>query len=382
MKPIRALAAVLTFLPTLAAAAPPTQASDLLGMTVTDARNKRLGAVTSLVVDLEKGQITGVQVGHATADGMANDVYPLSGVQMADGKFIVRPGNPPMSGEAPPTQSVAKMLHAPLKDSEGKVAGEIDDLLINYEEAKVAAIVIKFDPKWLDMSAPAAVAPSSIAMKDDGWVVKFSASDVRPSSGAAPKTAAPPPPPPALRARLSRLAGTQITDVSGKALGAVDDALVDVSAKRVAALIVHADGSPPVTVAFPQPALNFSQGKFLSTTPIAGLAQAPAASLVNASGMLKTHLVSPENAPAGKLEDVIVDMANGNLKYLVGTFDPSWVAAGWFVTLPFRAVTPDKQGQPAMKVSLSEINLAFLFQNWPDFADPAVSAALSAKLDR
>src|SRR5262249_17470716 len=139
MKTIHTLAALLaSLLAGIAVAAPPMQASDLLGMTVTDARNKRLGAVTSLVVDLGKGQITGIQVGHATADGMANDVYPLSAMQMGDGKFTVRAGNTPMSGEAPPMQSLAKLMHAPLKDSEGKPAGEIEDLLIDFVAAQVS----------------------------------------------------------------------------------------------------------------------------------------------------------------------------------------------------------------------------------------------------
>jgi sporulation protein YlmC with PRC-barrel domain len=385
MKTSRALTALLFCVLALsgaAEAAAPTQASDLLGMTVTDARNKRLGAVTSLVVDLDKGQITGVQVGHATADGMANDVYPLSAIHMGDGKFVVRAGNAPMSGEAPPTQSVAKILHAPLKDADGKSAGEIEDLLINFEEAKVTAIVIKFDPKWLDMAAAAAVAPSSIAMKDDGWIVKFTASDVRPATPGGTKTAAPPPPPTLLRARLTQLAGSAITDVSGKSLGAVDDVLIDVGARRIAALVIHADGGQPITVTFPQPALRFDNNKFLATAAINTLAPSSAAGLANAQRLLGTRLVNPNDEPAGKLDDVIVDMANGNLKYFVGTFDPSWVAAGWHVTLPMRAITNDKTGAPAMRVSLNEINLAFLFQNWPDFSDQGMAAAVGAKLDR
>src|SRR5262249_41691387 len=146
--------------------------------------------------------------------------------QQGDGKFTVRAGNSPMSGEAPPMQSLAKLMHAPLKDSEGKPAGEIEDLLIDFPAAKIAAVVIKFDPKWLDMTAAAAVPPSSIEIKDDALIVKFSASDVRPA-GPGGKPAPPPPPQPVPVARLTHvtdgsvpaearsLLGTRIANPSG-----------------------------------------------------------------------------------------------------------------------------------------------------------------------
>jgi hypothetical protein len=44
-----------------------------------------LGALTDFVVDMDKEQIVGVQVGHSTADGMANEVFALPGVQLGDG---------------------------------------------------------------------------------------------------------------------------------------------------------------------------------------------------------------------------------------------------------------------------------------------------------
>jgi|SRR5258706_7601477 len=328
MKPIRALAAAATLLACLlpfsrgAAAAPPSEASEFLGTTVVDARGKRLGALTDLVLDLGKERIVGVQVGHSTAEGMANEVFALPGVQWGDAKLIVRAGNASMAGEAPATQSLAKMLHAPLRDAAGKTAGQIADVLISFEEARVTAIVIQFDPKWLDMAAPAAVAPSSIERKDDGYLVKFSASDVRPSSPAGPKTAAAPPPP-ALppRARLTQ-------------------------------------------------------------APADALAKIPAANLSTARRMLGASLVDPSGKPVGKVEDVVIELSDGNAKFIVASFEPTWVAPGWLVALKMRPIEAGPNGQGTLKTNLNEINFAFLFQaaSWPDFSDPAVREMIQAKL--
>src|SRR6476469_6928296 len=75
------------------AAGPPSQASKVLGMTAVDARNKRLGVVSDLLVDLEKAQIVGLQVGHSTADGMVYDVFAWPSVQLGEDKIVVR-GSP------------------------------------------------------------------------------------------------------------------------------------------------------------------------------------------------------------------------------------------------------------------------------------------------
>jgi len=328
MRPLRALATAATllacFLPfsRACAAASPREASELLGTTVVDARGKRLGALTDFVVDMGKEQIVGVQVGHSTADGMANEVFSLPGVQLGDGKFIIRPGNASMAGEAPAEQSLAKMIHAPLRDAAGKAAGEISDVMVNFEEARVTAIVIRFDPKWLDMAAPAAVAPSSLERKDDGYLVKFSASDVRPSAPAGPKTgAAPPPPPLPPRARLTQ-------------------------------------------------------------APADALAKIPAANLSTARRMLGATIVDPSGKPVGKVEDVVIELSDGSAKFIVASFDPSWVASGWLVAMKMRPIEAGANGQAQVKANLNEINFAFLFQaaSWPDFSDPAAREMIRAKL--
>jgi sporulation protein YlmC with PRC-barrel domain len=226
-----------------------------------------------------------------------------------------------MPGEAPATQSLAKMIHAPLRDAEGKAAGEIADVMVNFEEARVAAIVIQFDPKWLEMTGLAAVAPSSIERKDDGYLVKFRASDVRPSSPDGPKTAAAPPPPLPPRARLTQ-------------------------------------------------------------APADALAKIPAENLSTARRMLGASLVDPSGKPVGKVEDVVIELSDGSAKFIVASFDPSWVASGWLVALKVRPIEAGPNGHATMKANLNEINFAFLFQaaSWPDFSDPAAREMIRAKL--
>ena len=315
-----ALLAFLLPLPGIApAAAPSTQASNLMGMTVVDGRNKRVGVVTDLVVDLDKGQILGLQVGHATAEGMAQDVFPWSSVRMGNDKVVV--SGAPMPGEAPENQSVAKILHAPLRDAEGKAAGEIDDLMVTLDSAQVDSFIIHFDPKWLDMKAPAAVPLSSLARNPDGFLVKFNASYVRPAGQSTPIAPAPPAPTP--RVRLTQLA---------------DAAEV--------------------------------------------FAKAPE-NLTTARRLLASRIVSPSGEAVGKVEDVIVDKTNGTVDFVVASFKPDWVAAGWLVVAPVRSTGSDANGQPTMTISLNQINNAFLFEakNWPDFSNPAVRAAIHAKID-
>jgi sporulation protein YlmC with PRC-barrel domain len=320
MKTLRLLFVLLACLLTLAeAAAAPSQASSVLGMTVVDTRNKRLGVVTDLVVDLEKAQITGLQVGHATADGMAHDVYPWSAVQLRSDKVVA--SGPGMPGEAAGMQSVAKMIHGQLKDAEGKSAGQISDVMVSLPDAKVANFIVQFDPKWLDMTAPAALPLSTIDWKGDGGLVKFSALDVRPAGSDKP-VAAPPPPPVLQRARLSQL------------------------------------GSD-------------------------GFAKAPANEAA-ARRLLGARLINPSGDPVGKVEDVIVDTANGTPEFVIASFNPDWVAPGWFVVLPVRPLQAGKDGIQGLRVQLNTINEAFIFNasTWPDFTNAAFNAGLHAKLDK
>ena len=320
---MRALLTSLLLLASVAAAAAtPSPASTLMGMTVVDARNKRVGVVTDLVVDLDQARIVGLQVGHATAEGMAQDVYAWPRVQLHSDKFVV--AGAPIAQEVSEMQSLAKILHAPLRDNQGKAAGEIDDLMVSLDDARVANFVIRFDPKWLDMADPAAVPLSSLARQGDGFLVKFSAHDVRPAATGKP-IAPPPPPPPTPRARLTQLTGA-----------AAD----------------------------------------------AAFAKAPA-NHATARRLLESRYLNPSGEAVGKVEDVVVDLGTGSNEFVVASFKPDWVAAGWLVILPPRAIVSDANGQPAMRITLNDINNAFLFEakNWPDFSNPAVRAALHAKID-
>jgi len=326
--PLRAAAALLAWLlvlPAIAlAAAPPSQASKLLDLTVFDGRNRRLGVVTDLVIDWDKAQVVGLQVGHNTADGMVHDVFawPAVRVNMRDEKVFV--SGTPYAQDVPDAQSLAKLLHAPLRDSQGKDACQISDLLFSLDDGHVASYVVQFDPKWLEMGAPAAIDLGSVERKPDGLVAKFTASDIRPTDGSKATPAAPPPPPPLHLARLSQATGADLDS-----------------------LAKHPEN------------------------------------LAIARHLLGARVVSQEGNVVGKVEDVVVDMNDGKPQFLVTSFIPDWVAAGLFVIVPVRPVTTDKEGKSAIRITLNEINNAFLFQSssWPDFSNRAQNAAIHAKID-
>ena len=320
-----ALLACLLALPAVAAAAsPPSQASKILDFTVFDGRNRRLGVVTDLAVDMDKAQIVGLQVGHNTAEGMVHDLYAWPGVRvnLRDEKVFV--SGAPYGQEVMETQSLAKIMNAPLNDAQGKHAGDIADLLVSLDEGRVLDYVVRFDPKWLEMAAPAAIDLGGVDRRPDGFVAKFSASDIRPADGSKATPAAPPPPPPLHLVRMSQ--------ASGAALEAL--------------------------AKFPD-------------------------NLATARRLLESRVVNPNGEVVGKVQDVVVDMADGKPQFVIASFIPDWVAAGWLVIAPVRPVAPDKEGKPAIRMTLFEINNAFLFQasSWPDFSNPAVNAAIHAKID-
>jgi sporulation protein YlmC with PRC-barrel domain len=363
------------------AASAPVQATSFFDQPVTDARNRRLGVTSDVVVDLEKGEVIGIVVSHATASGTDRDVYPLSALQMGGGKIVVRAGNSP-TPLAPDAVSLTSLQQTPLNDQHGKKAGDITDLLITTDDGKVAGVVVHFDPTWLKADMLAAVPPSSIARIDNQLVAKFESSYVRPAGSDKPVAAPPPPPPPAPRARLSQIPGMSIVDANGRPLANVDDALVDVAGKRIAGLAVNAAGQP-ATLAFPQPNLKFNAGKLVASTGIDALTRGAGGNLQTGRQVLNTRVVNPAGDPAGKIEDMVADMNDGKLQFAVASFIPDWMAPGWIAAVPVRAVKADKSGQPAMTFTLSDINYAFLFQasQWPDMTNEQVRAAIHAKVD-
>jgi sporulation protein YlmC with PRC-barrel domain len=364
------------------AASTPTQATKLLDITVLDARGKRVGVSSDVVFDLEKAQVIGLEVSHATPSGTEREIYPLRSLQMGD-KTVLRAGTAPIP-PAPEMISLTKLQQTVLNDMQGKKAGDITDVLLTTDDSKVAGVVIRFDPAWLKSDLLAAVPPSSIERKGEELVAKFESSYVRPADSDKKLTAAPPPPPPpAPRARLSQLPGTSIVDANGRPLATIDDVLVDLPGKRIAGLSVRDATGQPATLAFPQPNLKFNAGKLVSSTGLDGLTKGAPSNATPGRQALATRIVNPAGNPAGKVEDMVADMNDGKLQFAVASFIPDWMAAGWIAAVPVRAVTPDKSGQPAMTFTLNDINYAFLFQasQWPDITNEQVRAAIHAKVD-
>jgi sporulation protein YlmC with PRC-barrel domain len=377
------LASLLSLLTIIAPAAnaAPSQASSLVGLTAVDARNKRIGVVSDVVVDVEKAEVVGLEVSHATAEGTAREIFPWQGLQVRDGKVVMKAGVTPVF---PPesAQPIAKLTAAPLRDAAGKKAGDITDFMI--EDGRVGFVVIHFDPSWLIMSAPAAVPLSSVEWKGDAFLAKFQPANVAAGGSqqaSLPKPPPPPPPPPpAPRVRLTQLLGSQVT---GSAALVVDDALVDSRAGRIVGLVARGADGQPVNIAFPQEKLKFEGGKLVAGADAAALARAPSGDFKTARQMLATGISNPSGKPAGKIEDYVVDMGNGKVQFAVASFDPDWVAQGWLAAVPVRSVQPDANGRPAMHFQLYEINRAYLFQSssWPDLSNEGVRAAIHAKVD-
>jgi sporulation protein YlmC with PRC-barrel domain len=373
-----AAAACLSFLPAAAGAGAPSQASVLVGKPVVDGAGTALGNVTDLLVDLDQARLDAVVVdGRAIAAGK---------LELREGALVV--DGPTGSTDAPAAgaRSFKGIVDATLRDKEGHTAGNVADLMVRLDDARIASMVIRFDPKWLEMEALAAVPLSSVERSGDGFVAKFRSADVRPAPAAqrgSARAAAPPPAPPAVRARLSRVAHAPVIDQAGHTIGKVEDALVDVDARRIAALAVRS-GSRRLHLAFPQAGLRFEGGKVIAAAPLDSLEKAGSARLSGANRILDTRIHDAGEHEVGRLEDVVADMGTGKLTFAVARFTPDWVAPEWRVALPLRAAREGEGGALSMRFDLHDVNNAYVFQEkqWPDISSAAVRAAIHARIDR
>lgn len=409
------LVAVILMLVCLAApaqgtpAAQPLRATQLLDAEVV-ARNGRLvGAVRDLVVDTSEGRVAyavlavGSIVG--VTDYLAAFPLPTEGLTLGAGRVTLdttRPRvealggfastqwpdfNKAAEGAAPAPdvryQRVTELTKAGILDRRGNRVGEVDDLLLNPADGKLAAIVIKFIPSWHDPASLVAVPPASLGRKGANYVANFEASDMRPATAAAPAKPAAPPVPAAPKGpedtdfRLTRLIGTAVVDPAGRALGQVRDLVLDARSYQVTQIHI---ASGDRVVAFPTSgrAPKVLDGKVMLESDAAQLAAMPAAEPQAAQGallasrMLKGAIVDSTGKDVGTVEDVVVSVERAKVHYAVAQFTPNWVQEGKLVALPLRELKPAAGGRLAMRFDLNELNTTYFFDkaSFPEVSSP------------
>ena len=404
------LVAVLLMLASLAApaqgtpAAQPLRATQLIDAEVVAPNGRLVGGVRDLVVDTQEGRIAyavlavGSIVG--VTDFLAAFPLPTEGLTLGPGRVTLAttrqavealggfPGsqwpdfNKAAEG-APPAaqmryQRVTELTKAGILDRRGNRVGEVDDLLVNPADGKLAAIVIKFIPAWHDPASLVAVPPTSLGRKGASYVANFEASDMRPATAGAPAAkpaapAAPPAPkgPEGTDMRLTRLIGTAVVDSAGKPLGQVRDLVLDAKSYQVAQVHIAA-GDRVVALPSSGRAAKVLDGKVMLETDAAQLAALPAAApqaapgTVLASRLLKAGIVDSTGKDVGTLEEVVVNVERARVHYAVAQFTPNWVQEGKLVALPLREVKDG--GRPAMRFDLNELNTT-LFLDKASFSE-------------
>lgn len=205
--------------------------------------------------------------------------------------------------------------------------------------------------------------------------------------------------------RASKLIGKEITNPQGENLGKVSDLVVDTSNGKVQYTIVSFGGFLGLgDKLFAYPLERFRPGddklvldadkEKLKSAPgfdakrwpdfntagyraevdkFHGARSASNVRFARASEMLKGDVKDRTGNDVGDIEDIVVDLRNGNVHFVVLKFDRAWTHDDKLVAMPMKALrSEDRDGTDLVYVAgNSELQGAPSFDKdrWPDFAD-------------
>lgn len=229
---------------------------------------------------------------------------------------------------------------------------------------------------------------------------------------------------PAHDVRASHLIGSAVRSPQGKALGDIDDLIIDVGAQRVHYAVLSfssangADGGGKL-FAFPihlfRPGasdehlvLNVSQDKlraapgFLRSAPgtwdngryasqveryfATGAIEAvpPGERFRSARGLIDKDVRTRSGEAVGEIEDLVVNMGDARVVYAVLEFDRDGAAQDLLLPLPLTAFVFPPRRDADLVLALPRERLAlrrgFAEDRWPDLNDPAYRRELDAYL--
>jgi lipid-binding SYLF domain-containing protein/predicted outer membrane protein/sporulation protein YlmC with PRC-barrel domain len=218
----------------------------------------------------------------------------------------------------------------------------------------------------------------------------------------------------ARRVRASRLIGSEVRDPNGRSLGHIDDLVLDIENERVRYAVLAYGGVLGVAekfFAYPVQALGrggagelmlnvtrerlerapgFERNRwprgddarywsdvdryFEREVPVArDTARNAGRRFVRASELIGKDVDDRTGANAGEIEDVVVSLGDGRLRYLVLEFDPRWTQGEELVTLPATAITMYEDRDAVLNVARERLDRrrGFDENNWPDLNDPS-----------
>ena len=218
---------------------------------------------------------------------------------------------------------------------------------------------------------------------------------------------------PAKDLRASRLIGKKVRNARGEHLGEIADLMVDLPQQRVHYAVLAAGGFLGIRqklFAYPVAQLrtvgsedelmldvdkqrlqqapgfdrdrwpDWADGRYRAEVdrhhgvpPATGTAQGQR--LVRASELIGKDIDDATGRDAGEIEDLVVNLATGRVRYAVLDFDKAWSPQDRLIALPISAIgLPDDLDEDLqLNVARDRIDLSTAFDEdqWPDLNDPA-----------
>ena len=210
--------------------------------------------------------------------------------------------------------------------------------------------------------------------------------------------------------RVSELVGKQVRNTQGENLGEISDVVIDVNNERVHYAILSFGGFMGLgdkKFAYPMRTLNASRDgdHVVLNVPKERLQQAPGFEegrdpawnasddnyraqvdqyfgdmvkveprpnmlLRRASNLMDANVNDAQGNDVGDIEDIVVDMQDGSVRFVVVSFDRGWTEPDRFTTLPLKAFLPagNDDNDFALRVSQQQVATApgFRRDRWQD----------------
>ncbi len=194
---------------------------------------------------------------------------------------------------------------------------------------------------------------------------------------------------PQLDERASRLVGHEIRDSNGWIIGELEDLLVDPATNRVEFVVLTAGGrfaadGAPLALKLPSAIVRAEDEdvrvnvtmKELQRLPkvssaLEDLEPALRARLVSAKALLKANLRDAGGHDVGGMQDLVLDLETGAVRYAVVDYDPGVLSAGKSVAVHKLNVRSEGAGSLALVVDPVALAAASGYQSarWPDLGN-------------
>lgn len=208
--------------------------------------------------------------------------------------------------------------------------------------------------------------------------------------------------------RVSNLLGKDVQDVNARSIGQVKDLVIDTRDGRVSHVVLSAGGFLGIgdkLTAIPADAIAgvVDNGKLVLDMPKSRLQSYPqfdsdqwpdwnarghgleaasdrsndegqaraAARYRRASQLLDAKVTTPDGKDLGQIDDMVVGLGDGRVRYGVARFDRGLMKGDKRVVVPVDAVHPDGNGNLVVAASRDELQAAPAFRQsqWPDAND-------------